>query len=73
MLTIATAAANLDALFAAKAVARGRVVPRSAACADEHIGQERLTAEVRRQDFHMIRRGGQYVVTWNPGFLEVVR
>ena len=58
-------------IFNAKAVERGGIVRRSVRDVDREIGRERLFAEARRRQFHVIECGGQFIVICNTGNMTV--
>ena len=61
-----------DAIFTAKAVARGGIVRRAARDVDREIGRDSFISEVRKRGYHLVEIGGQYVVICSAGQMNVI-
>lgn len=61
-----------NAVFTAKAAAKGGVVRRAVRDVEREIGREAFVREVRRRGYHMVQVGGQFVVICNPGQMTVI-
>lgn len=61
-----------DAIFTAKAAAKGGVVRRAARDVDREIGRDTFVGEVRKRGYHLVEIGGQYVVICSAGHMNVI-
>ena len=62
----------IAAVCSSKSATRGGVVRRSVVWVDREVGRKRFMAEVRARGFHMVEKGGQFVVFGNQAKVRLV-